>query len=327
MPLKLVPPKPGRTTNWRVRGTHLGVTLDRSTQTPDRAIARKRLLHWKAEIEAGELTGRREMTFAAAALAYVQAGGEDRFVLPIANHFGARKLVREIDQIAIDGCAAALLSNASPATRNRQVYTPVSAILRHVGAKIDLRRPKGAQGDSRTAWMRPEQAERLLNAALAIDLEFGIFLTILLATGVRLSDALGLDCANVDLSARMAYLPTTKNGKPQAIFLPPPAVSALAAHPRGIDRPGTVFRFAKNGHLYTIMKRTRVKAGADLDFVTFHIFRHTWATWMRKFGGLDEIGLVGTGRWKDRKSVARYAHAEWTEESSKATLLPIKWKA
>jgi hypothetical protein len=44
---------------------------------------------------------------------------------------------------------------------------------------------------------------------------------------------------------------------------------------------------------------------------------------MRRFGGLDTRGLVGTGRWKDQKSAARYAHVVTTEEARKADLLPV----
>jgi hypothetical protein len=38
MPLKLVPPRPGNTPYWRVRGTYLGQYVNRSTKTRKRAI-------------------------------------------------------------------------------------------------------------------------------------------------------------------------------------------------------------------------------------------------------------------------------------------------
>ena len=40
MPLKLVPPSP-RSSRWRVRGTHLGVSVDRSTLATDRETAKR----------------------------------------------------------------------------------------------------------------------------------------------------------------------------------------------------------------------------------------------------------------------------------------------
>jgi hypothetical protein len=131
--LKLVPPRQGRSPNWSIRGTYLGVRVDRTAGTPDRATARKVLAKLKGEIERGELSGRPELTFAAAALAYLNAGGCDRFIKPITDHFGPRTLAREVGQVEIDDCAVKLYPEASPATRNRQVYSPISAILRHVG--------------------------------------------------------------------------------------------------------------------------------------------------------------------------------------------------
>jgi hypothetical protein len=43
---------------------------------------------------------------------------------------------------------------------------------------------------------------------------------------------------------------------------------------------------------------------------------------MRRYAGLDTRGLLGTTRWKDAKSAARYEHVVVSEESRKADLLP-----
>lgn len=51
MPLKLVPPRPGKTPNYYVRGSYLGVAVDRTTGTPDRTAARKALAKIKSDIE------------------------------------------------------------------------------------------------------------------------------------------------------------------------------------------------------------------------------------------------------------------------------------
>jgi hypothetical protein len=56
--------------------------------------------------------------------------------------------------------------------------------------------------------------------------------------------------------------------------------------------------------------------------VNFHTFCHTWATWMRRYGGLDDKGLVATGRWKDIASASRYSHTVVSEESKRADRLP-----
>lgn len=337
MPLRLVPPREGKTPHWYIRGTYLGVRVNRTAGTPERATARKVLALVKADIERGRLAAPREPTFADAALAYLRAGGDGRFLSALTDHFGETRLA-DIDQAAIDGAAQAIHPDAAPATRNRQVYTPLSAILKHVGIDFALRRPKGAGGLVRTAWLWPEDAARLFAAARAIDAEFACLLILLCYTGMRLGEALALRCGDVRLAESFAYLPTSKTEEPRAVFLPEILVAALAGHPRGLERAGRVFRFRKNGRLYGLMRRTRLRAcGLDavvpapaafeLDWVTFHTFRHTYATWMRRYGGLDVRGLVGTGAWRSEKSAGRYAHVVVTEEARRAALLPVPKRA
>ncbi|KFB11084.1 Phage integrase [Nitratireductor basaltis] len=336
MPLKLIDPKPGKTPNYYIRGTYLGCYVDESTGTSNKAVARQIIKAKREAIERGELQSRRQLkqepTFLSAAISYMSAGGERRFIGEYDEERRQWKgliavlgetLLKDLDQQTIDSAAALLYPNASAATRNRQVYTPVSAILRHAGVEMRLRRPKGAQGKQRLDWLQPEQAERIFAAAEKIDEEFAAFLIFLCYTGCRLSDALKLTCDRLALAESFAFFEETKNDEPRAVHLPPIVVTALANLPRGMERgKQTVFRFRKNGHLYNLLKRVKAKAGEDVAFVTFHTFSHTWATWMRRYAGLDTRGLVGTGRWKDLKSAARYEHVVVSEESMKANLLP-----
>jgi integrase len=188
----------------------------------------------------------------------------------------------------------------------------------------------------------PEQAFRLFTAATTLDPELGILLQFLCYTGCRVGEALSLACNDVRLAESFAFVRTSKNGDPRAVFLPPELVGALANHPRGLDRKeARVFRFHQGGALRWLLnaakmtacgleKPRRVKKGKtprlpehELEWVTFHTFCHTWATWMRRYGGLDTKGLVGTGRWRDEQSASRYQHVVVSEESRRAELLPI----
>lgn len=255
--------------------------------------------------------------------------GNDRFVKPVVELLGAKRLCH-IDQQVIDEAAVQLYPNASPATRNRQVHTVVSAVLKHAGRDGKLKRPKGWRGNKRTDWLKPDQAFRVLKTARAIDPEFAVFLTLLCYTGMRLSEALRLTCDAVELSEGFAYVRATKNDDPRGVFLPPVVVAALAVHPKGMERASeNVFRFCKNGRLYALMAKVKKAAGPEVGFLTFHVFRHTWATWMRRYGGLDTRGLVGTGAWRDQTSAARYEHVVVSEESRRAILLPVEnaWSA
>ena len=157
-----------------IRGTYLGVRVDQTTGAPDKKIAAKVLAKVRDEIEGGAFSRPGAPTFAGAALKYVEAGGEERFVLRLAEHFGETPLTR-IDQAAVDAAALALYPRATPATRNRQVYSPVSAILKVAGVADGLKRPKGARGARRLFWLTPEQASALLTAAEARDADSGYF--------------------------------------------------------------------------------------------------------------------------------------------------------
>ncbi|MGE0565820.1 MAG: tyrosine-type recombinase/integrase [Pseudolabrys sp.] len=346
MPLKLVPPRKGKTPYWSVRGTYLGQYVDRSTKTGKRSIAGKILKRWEQDIERGEFAVRGEPDFASAAISYMKAGGERRFLTPLINHFGQTPL-RKIRQLDIELAADTLYPNASPATQNRQVYSPVSAILKHAGPEYDfkLRRPKGSRGRVVTRWLWPEQAEAIFASAATLDAEFEILLRFLCYTGCRISEALKLTCNEIRLAEAFAYVRTSKNGEPRAVFLPPHLVAALANHPRGLERGDQrVFRFHRGGGLRNhlsaacamasgLAKPKREKRGGQpiktshgLDWVNFHTFCHTYATWMRRYAGRDTKGLVGTGRWKSEQSASRYAHVVPSEDARAAGLLPAKRK-
>lgn len=319
MPIKLIKPREGRSPHYSVRGTYLGIRVDRSTKTGKRDVAIKILRKIERDIEGGTFAVKGEPTFASAATDYMNAGGDRRFLRKLLEHFGDKPL-RDIDQAGIDAAAVALYPDGTAATRNRQVYSPVSAILRRSGIVLHLRRPIGSQGGKKTAWLWPEQAEAIFAEAEKINKRFAALLILLCYTGLRLSEALNLTWDNVRLADGYAYVPDTKNDDPRAVFLPPVAVAALG----NMDRRGNrVFRFTKNGHIYTFLKVAAFKAGVDLPARSaFHIFRHTYATWMRRYAGADEKALISTGAWKDRKSVDRYTHAVVSEDSKLAARLP-----
>ena len=313
MPLRLVPPRDGKSPNFTIRGTHLGQTVDRTAGTSQRKLAQRVLAKLKADIESGAVTPAGAPTFASAALSYVKAGGSKRFLSPLAEHFATTPLTR-IGQAAIDQAAAALYPEAGPATRNRQVYTPVSAILRHAGVNIVLRRPKGAQGQPRTAFA-------LMAASDALGPTFGALVKFLTYTGARLGEALALQWRDVDLARHVVTIRQTKTEGVRTSLLPEFVVKAM----RPLARDRRVFYpLNKGGKLYAMLDSAAAAAGVTIPYrLGFHICRHTWATWMRRHGGLDTAALVETGAWRSRKSASVYEHLDASEEALKASLLPI----
>jgi hypothetical protein len=146
------------------RGTYLGIIVDESLRTSDRGQAERLLAKIQTEIFERHLRGGSTPVaegFAGAALRYIESGGERRFVAPLLCHFGETPIDR-IDQRAIDHVALVLYPNCRPATRNRKVYTPVSAILKFAGVTRNVRRPQAPPGVVR--WLTHDEAARLIAA-------------------------------------------------------------------------------------------------------------------------------------------------------------------
>jgi integrase len=320
LPLRLTPPRDGKSPNWSIRGTHLGTAIDRTAGTPNRKLAARILAKLKDDIEAGLLAPVGAPTFASAALSYVKAGGSKRFLHPLSEHFATTLLTR-IDQAAIDAAAAKLYPNAGPATRNRQVYTPVSAILRHASVAIVIKRPRGAQGTPRTAWLDQGQVFALMAASDALGPTFGALVRFLTYTGARLGEALALQWSDVDLDRKTVTIRQTKTEGVRTAILPGFVVEAMIP----LAGQGRVFYpLTKGGKLYAMLESSASAAGVAIpDRLGFHILRHTWAMMMRRHAGSDTAGLVATGAWRSRKAASVYEHLDATEEAARASRLPI----
>jgi integrase len=224
----------------------------------------------------------------------------------------------------LDWAATTIYPDASPATLNRNFYTPAIAVLHAGGVSKAFARPEGAAGRSLSGFLWPEQVAALVKEAAQLDREFAVFLLILYYCGPRLSEVLNSEIDKLRIEENYLYISRTKNSEPRGVFLPKGAVEALRLHPRGLNRPGQrIFKFHKGGHIYSLLRAAAARAGIDLpERQAFHIFCHTYGTLMRRYGKLDLRGLVGTGRWKDIKSTIRYTHAIATEEAQRASLLP-----
>lgn len=321
MPLKLYPPRLPKHPNWRIRGTYLGKRVDRSSGTSEKKTAARILAKLKSDIERGAYAAPGAKTFAGAAAAYMKAGGENRFMEPILKHFGERPLA-DIDQAAIDEAAEKLYPEASQQTRNRQVYSPISAVLKRAGVEAKLKRPKGWRGEPRVHWLRPEQLFALFDGAeAAAGARFRAFLIYLTYTGSRLSEACRLTADDVHLQEAFAYSGKTKNGQPRPVHLPPIVVSALANLDMKTGKK--VFGLTKCGRLYSMLAEAEKLSGVTIPAgIAFHVFRHSYGALMRRVAGLDTSGLVGTGAWKSRESAAVYEHVDVSEAAQKSDLLP-----
>lgn len=317
--------------NWYIRGTVRGISVDESTGTAKRAAAEEIRIRREAEVLQRSIHGARASAiFLEAAVGYMKAGGERRYLKPLIDHFGATPLAR-IDQAAIDAAALALKPEAGPATRNRQIYTPVSAVLKHAAKRglCDFPRiDRPRQPNGKVKWLRPAEAERLIEACGDHLRPLVVFL---LGTGARLGEALYLDWADVNPTKRRVWFTDTKNGEARGVPLNGRVFLELA---NLAQREGAVFRrpdgapYARRigggGQIDTAFNAACRRAGlADkvgevklpngktraIWKARFspHDCRHTWATWL--YGATGDLrGLMELGGWKSERMVMRYTH-------------------
>ena len=114
----------------------------------------------------------------------------------------------------------------------------------------------------------------------------------------------------------------TKNGEIYGRALHDRAVMELANLPQ---REGSLFGYVSRWQVYRDWDAA--KAAVGLDDFTPHDCRHTYATWLRKYSGVDLKQLMEMGGWKDVKSVLRYAHVSSDEQRDAIDRLPIGGKS
>jgi len=192
----------------------------------------------------------------------------------------------------------------SPATIGRRVAA-VRSFFRHLtllgvrtdnpAAELDL--PRRRRTLPRT--LSPAEAERLVEAAAGTTpraLRDRALVELLYGAGLRVSEAVGLDKASVDLDARLVRC-VGKGSKERVVPVCRQAVTALRRYlSRGRPYLDTrhrpeLFLNAKGGGLtragaFLILRRLAAKAGLEPERVHPHLLRHSFATHLLE-GGAD----------------------------------------
>lgn len=320
MPLKIV--KRPKSPNLYIRGTVAGIYVDESTRTSDRARAEYLKTKLENEILDQSIYGaKKTATFADAAISYMQAGGEKRFITPLLKHFGTTSLLN-ITQHSIDHAAAVLYPNASPATRVRQVYTPMASIVKRAAKSglcdyLEIQRPKVTRKPvsiPHDKWWDAVEAKASPN--------LWALLVFMSNTGTRVSEALRLEWDDVDLEAGTALLGRTKNGKARQVNLNALVVVALAGK-RAWEQTGVgarfatdhVFSFSGKRNVYRSLRATCERAGVPYHS-THPAGRHTFAKRILRAGHSLKL-LQEAGGWASiRMPAENYGHLEGSQVRS-----------
>ncbi|MBM9401603.1 site-specific integrase [Gluconacetobacter azotocaptans] len=341
MPLKIIT-RPG-SSFFYVRGTIRGQSIFESTGATERRKAEEYRAHRESELWNASLYGQKAViTFAAAVESYLnhaqRSHNTQSAVEKLVQHFGTTPL-HQIDQVAVDRAYAKILRDghkASPATKLRQVLTPLRAILEHAAIRKWCDRPAfdvPRVTKAITPYLKPDEADALIAAASSHLKPLIVFL---ICTGARLSEALEIEWQSVDLVGRRATL-WQKQGTERDVDLPNRAISALSAlshrsarifrppatrkrpNPEGYLDTGrtsggqikkawaTACREAGlSGHWHEWVSEKGAAKKAWVSDITPHHLRHTWATWQYCLHG-DLLALQRDGGWSNITMVTRYA--------------------
>jgi integrase len=318
MPLRIVH-RPGTRALW-VAGSVRGSRIRESTGTDDPRLAEEYRATREAELYRAAVHGSRApVALSAVVVSYMEAAPRTAATAArvgrLMRHAGPKMFATQVTQEWLDGaCAALLRPGAAPATKLREVIGPARALLLHAARRdwCDAPRLESISASpQRTEWLKPAEADRLMECAVP---HLRPLIAFMLATGARLGEALTLEWPDVDLKHARALLRDTKNGRDRPVELCQRALAAL----RAIEgRTGAVFRTLR-GESY---KERRVQGGgqiktgwgraldrARLDkHVTPHSCRHTWATWHYAMHR-DLLRLRAEGDWSSVTLVERYAH-------------------
>jgi integrase len=251
-------------------------------------------------------------TFAEAAMLYLEGGGSTRFLEPVIKAIGNMPLA-DVTQVAVQQVVRDLYPKAKVQTVNRQVYTPILAVLNYA-ASVDLcpkpliKRPKGHAKTQRVdapdeSWF-PAVLPYLKRRHRALVL-------LLTLHGLRIGEALARTPNDIDTRDWTLHIPDTKTGEPAVITLAPPVIDAIRAIPNWREQKW-LFGTCHDGGPRKALKAACAKAG--VRYYGFHALgRHAFA--MRAVRNGHSIKwLMQAGRWKtSAMPMKQYGHFERSE--------------
>jgi integrase/recombinase XerD len=288
---------------WYLRGAVRGKSVFESTRTRDRDIAeRVRASREDDLIEESILGIKAVVKFEAAAESYVSQGGPTKYLLEVrkttgkpvglVEYFKGTRL-RQIGQAELDAAAKKLFPKASPATRNRHVYTPFIAVWNHAVANKwaephEWKRPRVKKGtavrrEASRAGTTPISYERAWEFVASMSPAAACVMTALFYTGMRPIELFTLTALDVSVEGRWITLQSSKSGEPRGVPIHEMLVPLLRAL---VKRGGVLFRTSRNkpypllsdggGQIKTAIATARRHSG--MDGVSPYTARHTVST-------------------------------------------------
>ncbi|WP_158001957.1 tyrosine-type recombinase/integrase [Pseudorhizobium pelagicum] len=253
-----------------------------------------------SEAMSGTIIPGSSRTFRDAALSYTTYGGEQRYLDKILPFIGDRPL-GSIVPFDIRQLAELLYPDAGNATRNRQVITPVRAVMHHAYDRgwaplVRLRNLKAEaplrKKAATPAWLHAftRQCEKDCLPHLAALVLF------MSQTAARVSEAIAVTWSDLDLTMRKAILRKTKTGTNSVRFLTDQLVDRLHHMKGEASSDDRVFRYTSRFSVNERIKAVCLRAG--ISYKPSHTCgRHAFANNAMDLG-LDIKSTMVAGDWK-----------------------------
>jgi len=258
-----------------------------------------------------------DKTVSDAALAYLSAGKDSRFVGKIVDAWG-KKPLRTLKPEWVRKHAKDIYPDAGNATLNRQVITPLQAIINFAyqdedGRQIKIKRfevdPKKKSAVD-AAWHQ-KFAEHALSPGMAAMARF------MFETAARISEACRVQPEDIDFDARTVQLTKTKT-KPRLTYVSPIMIemmreliaSAPKANRQDKRKVNGVFGYASRHAVYNGWKTVCDRAG--ISYAPPHSSgRVSFATELVVRRGIDPVTAAKLGGWASPKVMMdTYAKAD-----------------
>jgi integrase len=303
--------KKGVSTLYYISGMYAGHRVRESLKTDKRETAQRAFEKKRAEIVAAIDAGTdRNLKFATAALKYMEAGKDDRFLAPLIATFGEEP-ISDFTSGYIQDQALKIYPKGKASTLNRQVIAPTLAVInwaaeRRMCAPVQIKRFK--EGKAARRAVTRDWVDKFRTAAAELDLaNLGNMELFMFTTAARLADAQWLTWVKVDLEAKTATF-LTKNGDERVAILTDEMVHVLRPLKGGDDV--RVFGDWARRQMYGAWRAICKKAG--LDYVPPHqAGRHSFATEAIVRNGVDVATTAALGGWKSPKLLLEvYTHPE-----------------